>query len=182
MRYYGVSEIYSSGLGIIFQVLRYEGPANQFIYSLPMAQSNSTFRTRADIMYLCNDSGSVTVTECATNTDLVGVTLQPGSAYVPESVFGNNIVKLESGNTIPILTMVIASHVNNKFVTNVNTISVSNSFSIPVNNYAIVVEGTLTISNTSLDSNNDLHIINSSDETREVTGEGKLVIFEMVDG
>lgn len=176
MRYYGVSQIND------LTILRYEAPANQFIYSLPMAQSNNIFRARADVMYLCEDSGSITVTECTTNANLIGTTLQPGNAYIPENVFGNNIVKLESGNTIPILTMVLCNRKNNRFIVNVNTVNVSNSFSLPTDYYAIVAEGTVTVSNTLLDSNSDLHVIGSSSNSREVVGEGRLITFEIVDG
>lgn len=176
MRYYGVSNFN------YITVLRYEGPTNAFIYSLPMAQSNNTYRTRADVTYLCNESGSITVTECQTNPDLVGTTLQAGNAYVPEIMFGNNTVRLESGNDKPVLTVVLCDRKQNKFIVNVNTVNVSNSFTVPTNNYAVIVEGTFTISNSTFDSNSDIHVIGSSSENREVVGEGKLVTFEVVDG
>lgn len=179
MRYYGQSQI-----GIIggISVLRYEAPANQHIYSLPMAQSNSTFRTRVDIMYLCEESGPITVTECTTNSELVGLVLQPGNTYIPELVFGNNIVKLESGNSIPVLTMFLADRKNGYSMVNVNTVSVNGSFTIPANTYAAIVEGTITISDTVADSNTDLFIIKNKDQEREVSGEGKLITFEIANG
>ena len=174
MRYYGLKQVDNINL------MRYEGVTNQFIYSLPMSYSNSVFKARSDILYICEGSGPITVTECQTNSDLVGFTYQPGTAYVPENVFGNNIVKLESGNGVPVLTMVTFRGQSNNYATDVTTITVSGSYAIPPNTYAVVVEGTITVSDTTVDSNADLYILGIREEERTVEGNGKLITFKVV--
>ena len=174
MRYYGLKQVDHINL------MRYEGVANQFAYSLPMSYSNSVFKARADILYLCEDSGSLTVTECQTNSELVGFAYQPGLAYVPENVFGNNIVKLQSGNDSLVLTMVTLTKQANGPATDVATITVNGAYAIPPNTYAIVVEGTITVSNTVVDSNTDLHILGVREEERTVEGNGKLITFKVI--
>lgn len=174
MRYYGLKQI--DGINL----MRYEGVANQYITSLPMSYSNSVYKARADIIYVCEGSGSITVTECQTNSDLVGFSYQPGTAYVPENVFGNNIVKLESGNVIPVLTIVTLDRQSNSYATDVATITVNGSYAIPPNTYAIVVEGTITVSNTTADSNVDLYILGVREEERTIEGNGKLITFKVV--
>lgn len=182
MRYYGQKQLLKQFSNI--NVLRYECPPNQYITSLPMSYSNSGFKARVDILYVCEGSGPITVTECQTNSDLVGFTYQPGTVYVPENVFGNNIVKLESGNTAPILTIVTLGKQSNSYATNplptdVVTITVSGSYAIPPNTYAVVVEGTIAVSNTTIDSNADLYILDARDEERTIEGNGKLIIFKL---
>jgi hypothetical protein len=145
-----------------------------------MSYSNSVYKARADILYVCEGSGPITVTECQTNSDLVGFSYQPGTAYVPENVFGNNIVKLESGNAVPVLTMVTFRGQSNSYATDVATITVSGSYAIPPNTYAVVVEGTITVSNTTVDSNADLYILGIREEERTVEGNGKLITFKVV--
>jgi hypothetical protein len=174
MRYYGLKQV--DGINL----MRYEGVANQYITSLPMSYSNSVYKARADILYVCEGSGPITVTECQTNSDLVGFSYQPGTAYVPENVFGNNIVKLESGNAVPVLTMVTFRGQSNSYATDVATITVSGSYAIPPNTYAVVVEGTITVSNTTVDSNADLYILGIREEERTVEGNGKLITFKVV--
>ncbi len=174
MRYYGLSVIEP------ITVLRYEAPANQYVVSLPMSYSNSTFRARTDIMYLAEDSGQVTVIESTPNTDLVGLTLQPGNAYNPEELFGNNIVKIQSGNTIPILTMIYARLVDGFKIVNSNTVTIDGSYAIQPNTYAAVVEGTITVSDTTVDSNTGLHILGKMETERTITGQGKLVTFNII--
>ncbi len=174
MRYYGLKLV--DGINL----MRYEGVANQYITSLPMSYSNSFYKARADILYVCEGSGPITVTECQTNSDLVGFSYQPGTAYVPENVFGNNIVKLESGNVVPVLTIVTLNKQSNSYATDVATITVSGSYAIPPNTYAVVVEGTITVSNTTVDSNADLYILGIREEERTVEGNGKLITFKVV--
>jgi len=179
MRYYGLKQV--DGINL----MRYEGVANQHITSLPMSYSNSVYKARADILYVCEGSGPITVTECQTNSDLVGFSYQPGTAYVPENVFGNNIVKLETGNAVPVLTIITLPKQSNSFATDplptdVATITVSGSYAIPPNTYAVVVEGTITVSNTTVDSNADLYILGIREEERTVEGNGKLITFKVV--
>ena len=174
MRYYGLKQV--DGINL----MRYEGVANQYITSLPMSYSNSVYKARADILYVCEGSGPITVTECQTNSDLVGFSYQPGTAYVPENVFGNNIVKLESGNAVPVLTMVTFRGQSNSYATDVTTITVNGPYAIPPNTYAVVVEGTITVSNTTVDSNADLYILGIREEERTVEGNGKLITFKVV--
>ena len=174
MRYYGLKQI--DGINL----MRYEGVANQYITSLPMSYSNSVYKARADIIYVCEGSGPITVTECQTNNDLVGFSYQPGTAYVPENVFGNNIVKLQSGNDSLVLTMVTLTKQANGPATDVATITVNGAYAIPPNTYAIVVEGTITVSNTVVDSNTDLHILGVREEERTVEGNGKLITFKVI--
>ncbi len=174
MRYYGLKLV--DGINL----MRYEGVANQYITSLPMSYSNSVYKARADILYVCEGSGPITVTECQTNSDLVGFSYQPGTAYVPENVFGNNIVKLESGNVVPVLTIVTLNKQSNSYATDVATITVSGSYAIPPNTYAVVVEGTITVSDTTVDSNADLYILGIREEERTVEGNGKLITFKVV--
>lgn len=178
MRYYGQKHI-----GHV-TFLRYEGVANQYAYSLPLSFSNSTFKTRADILYLNEGSGSITVTECQSNLDLVGFTYQPGIAYVPEDVFGNNTVRLQCDDTIPVLNTIIFNRrqldqVVNNYPVDVNTVTVNGSFTIPANTYAAVVEGTITVSNTVVDSNADLYILGKRDEERAISGDGKIITFRI---
>lgn len=170
MRYYGKINFGS------LDMIRYEGIANQFAYSLPLASSTRTMRTRANVLYLCEGSGSISVTECQSNTELVGLTLQPGTAYVPENLFGNNTVKLESGNTVPIFTVLIS---HQQQLVDINTVSVNGSFNIPANTYAAIVEGSITINGTAADSNTDLYIIGSMQIERTVEGQGKLITFKI---
>ncbi len=174
MRYYGLKQVGNMNL------MRYEGVANQFVYSLPMSYSNSVFKARADVLYMCEGSGTLTVTECQTNSELVGFVYQPGSAYIPENVFGNNIVKLQSGDTVPVLTIVTLNRQANSYATDVATITVNGSYTIPANTFAIVAEGTITVSNTTVDSNADLYILGKMNEERTVEGNGKLVTFKIV--
>lgn len=174
MRYYGLKQVGNMNL------MRYEGVANQFVYSLPMSYSNSVFKARADILYMCEGSGTLTVTECQTNSELVGFAYQPGSAYIPENVFGNNIVKLQSGDAVPVLTIVTLNRQANSYATDVATITVNGSYTIPANTFAIVAEGTITVSNTTVDSNADLYILGKMNEERTVEGSGKLVTFKVV--
>lgn len=174
MRYYGLKQVGNINL------MRYEGVANQFVYSLPMSYSNSIFKARADVLYMCEGSGSLTVTECQTNSELVGFAYQPGSAYIPENVFGNNIVKLQSGDAVPVLTIVTLNRQANNYATDVTTVTVNGSYTIPANTFAIVAEGTITVSNTVVDSNADLYILGSINEERTVEGSGKLVTFKVV--
>lgn len=174
MRYYGLKQVGNMNL------MRYEGVANQFVYSLPMSYSNSVFKARADILYMCEGSGTLTVTECQTNSELVGFAYQPGSAYIPENVFGNNIVKLQSGDVVPVLTIVTLNRQANSYATDVATITVNGSYTIPANTFAIVAEGTITVSNTTVDSNADLYILGKMNEERTVEGNGKLVTFKVV--
>lgn len=174
MRYYGLKQVGNMNL------MRYEGVANQFVYSLPMSYSNSVFKARADILYMCEGSGNLTVTECQTNSELVGFAYQPGSAYIPENVFGNNIVKLQSGDAVPVLTIVTLNRQSNSYATDVATVTVDGSYAIPANTFAIVAEGTITVSNTTVDSNADLYILGSMNEERTVEGNGKLVTFKVV--
>lgn len=178
MRYYGQKQIGH------LTFLRYEGVANQYAYSLPLALSNSTFKTRADIVYLNEGSGTITVTECQSNSDLVGFTYQPGTAYVPENVFGNNTVRLHSDDNIPVFNMIIFNRrqldqfVNN-YPVDVSTVTVNGSFTIPANTYAAVVEGTITVSDTVVDSNADLYILGKRDEERSISGDGKIITFRI---
>lgn len=174
MRYYGLKQVGNMNL------MRYEGVANQFVYSLPMSYSNSIFKARADILYMCEGSGTLTVTECQTNSELVGFAYQPGSAYIPENVFGNNIVKLQSGDAVPVLTIVTLNRQANSYATDVATITVNGSYTIPANTFAIVAEGTITVSNTTVDSNADLYILGKMNEERTIEGSGKLVTFKVV--
>lgn len=174
MRYYGLKQVDSINL------MRYEGIANQFVYSLPMSYSNSVFKARADILYVCEGSGPLTVVECQTNNDLIGFAYEPGSAYVPENVFGSNIVKLESGSVVPVLTIVTLGRQSNSYATDVTTVTVNGSYAIPPNTYAVVVEGTITVSDTTVDSNTDLHILGVRGEERTVEGSGKLITFKVV--
>lgn len=174
MRYYGLKQI--DGMNL----MRYEGVANQFVYSLPMSYSNSIFKARADILYVCEGSGNLTVTECQTNSELIGFAYQPGSAYIPENVFGNNIVKLQSGDVAPVLTIVTLSRQSNIVATDVATVTLDGPYSIPPNTFAIVAEGTITVSDTAVDSNTDLHILGKRDEERVVEGSGKLITFKIV--
>lgn len=178
MRYYGQKQIGH------LTFLRYEGVANQYAYSLPLALSNSTFKTRADIVYLNEGSGTITVTECQSNSDLVGFTYQPGTAYVPENVFGNNTVRLHSDDNIPVFNMIIFNRrqldqVINNYPVDVNTVTVNGSFTIPANTYAVVVEGTITVSDTVVDSNADLYILGKRDEERSISGDGKIITFRI---
>lgn len=178
MRYYGQKQIGH------LTFLRYEGVANQYAYSLPLSFSNSTFKTRADIVYLNEGSGTITVTECQSNSDLVGFTYQPGTAYVPENVFGNNTVRLHSDDNIPVFNMIIFNRrqldqfVNN-YPVDVSTVTVNGSFTIPANTYAAVVEGTITVSDTVVDSNADLYILGKRDEERSISGDGKIITFRI---
>lgn len=178
MRYYGQQLVDN------ITILRYEGIANQHVYSLPMSVSNSTFKTRADIVYYHNDSGFITVSECVTNNDLVGVTFQPGTAYVPEDILGNNTVRLESSNTIPIMTVInfnrrVNNDVVSKYPVDVNTIMVNGSYTIPSNTCAVIVEGTVIVGNTTADSNTNIFFISKLDGERVVSGEGKIVTFRV---
>lgn len=183
MRYYGVTVV---GPVVMF---RYEGPPNKHIYSLPLSQSTSVsgdnpnllyrYRTRPDLLYYCNDSGPLTVTECLSNSELVGITFQGGNLYNPEELFGNNTVRLESGNTIPIVTPIHTTYNSNVKIVDANVINVSGSYTLPVNTYAAIVEGTVTVSNTTADSNTDLFVIGSSEQEREITGDGRLVTFKL---
>lgn len=161
-------------------LMRYEGVANQFVYSLPMSYSNSVFKARADILYVCEGSGPLTVVECQTNSELVGFAYQPGSAYVPENEFGNNIVKLQSGDIVPVLTIITLGRESNSYATDIAAITVNGSYAIPPNTYAAVVEGTITVSNTTVDSNADLYILGVRNEERIVEGNGKLITFKVV--
>jgi hypothetical protein len=43
-----------------------------------------------------------------------------------------------------------------------------------------VVEGTITVSNTTVDSNADLYILGIREEERTVEGNGKLITFKVV--
>lgn len=172
MRYYG-QHIVSPIL-----IHRYEGIASETAISLPQSYSNSTFAARVDIMYLCEDSGPITVIECNTNPDLVGLTLQPGVAYVPEALYGNNIVRLQSTNTVPIFTTLQGIRSLTSALTNVDTVVVNGTFTLPANTYAAIVEGTVTIANTTVDSNNDLYIIGKKTTDTDITGNGKLVTFK----
>lgn len=190
MKYYGVKHIPPTGTTPGINILRYEAPANQFVYSLPMSYSNTTYKARADLLYVNEGSGSLTVTESQPNNDLVGFVYQPGTAYVPENVFGNNVVKIESGNNIPVLTIVTVKSPNinpsdsNSFIANATTVSVSGSYTIPSNTYALVVEGTVSPvwleGTVTLDSNVDLHILGRREEERTIEGNGKLIIFKIV--
>lgn len=176
MRYYGQHR-----LGKV-SILRYEGISSQTAISLPLSYSNSTFVTRLDIMYLCEDSGTITVVECNTNPDLVGLTLVPGTAYMPEALFGNNIVKLQSSNTVPIFTMLQGSRSlkpRGSSLTNVDTVTVNGTFTLPANTYAAIVEGSVIIADTTVDSNTDLFIIGAKPTDTDITGNGKLITFNV---
>ena len=177
MRYYGTKYF-----GIM-SLSRSETMANQSGYSLPKSYSNNMFAARADIVYVCEGSGPMTVVECQTNSDLIGFAYEPGSAYMPENVFGNNIVKLQSSNIAPVLTTVMLtppSLQSNSYLANVSTVTVDGSYAIPPNTYAVVVEGTITVSNTLVDSNTDLYILGVREEERTVEGNGKLITFKVV--
>lgn len=174
MRYYGLKQF--NGINFI----RCNSVANQFAYSFPMSYSNSTFRTRANILYVCEGSGPITVAECETNNDLVGFVYQPGNAYVPEDEFGNNIVKLQSGDITPVLTLItLNQELANSRTIDVVTVTVDGSYTIPVNTYAIVAEGTITVGNNTVDANTDLHLLGKRNEERTIEGSGKLITFKV---
>jgi hypothetical protein len=173
MRHYGTTTV-----GPIVMI-RYEVPINQHMYLLPLQHSNTEYRSRADVWYMCEGSGPITITECNTNPTLVGTVFEPGQLYVLNDLLGNNIVKIESGNTIPIVTPMHSIRRHFFEMANASLAVVNGSFTLPSNTYAAIVEGTVTIGNTVADSNSDLYVIGERNTETTITGNGKLVTFQI---
>lgn len=176
MRAYGIKYFHN------FDVFRYKIPLNQHLVSVPLSiPNNQNFRTRPDLLYLTEDSGTITITECNTNPSLVGTTLTGGNVYSLEQLCGNNVVTIESDNTETCCVIVNARRENFQLGSG-ELVTINTEYTLPPNSYAVVVEGSINVSNTIVNSNDDIYIIHCpANGEKIVSGNGKLLKFNLAD-
>jgi hypothetical protein len=134
-----------------------------------------------DLLYRTNDGSVLTFLEGTSNTSLVGTTLNPDTLLSIPNVFGPGPIRFLTGNTQPFSYTVVV--LRDKNAVNPQLINVSDSYTVPANTFAVLVEGTITApvgnTTTTMNVDEDIYAIGKKEQQYTVTGNGKLVIFDI---
>lgn len=161
----------------------------------PPGLQYESFITQAVYIYQLSTSGSIRFDEGTSEPSLVNTTSTPGLIYdCRPTLYGSTIkfTVLESNSEIITITpkanrgLLHAAGFNvpgiDDFI-NAEVIAVDGQYTLPANTYSVVAEGTLTfLSNgvsTIANSEVDTYIVDAKSNSIEVTGQGKMLIFNL---
>ena len=169
MSYYGLKRF--SGFIVSKTLL----PANTTIVSLPQS-ANTLEITRVDAVYVTPHSGSVGIIDSNPDTSLVG-TILADTLVLPKNAWGNNTLTIQSGNTDVESVQVAAE--SNSAISNCHLAIVDGTYELPAEHYAVLADGVVQTTSNNLDSNNDLYVFNKRNSNTSITGNGRLLVFQV---
>jgi len=163
-----------------FHVFRLKYPAG-FQYEIPIVQGV--------YIYPLTNSGVVQYDAGTSNTSLVGTSTIPGTLIATKDIMYGTYVKFtilnadaESVHIVPI-EEVDSPQIDN-FASG-QIVEVDGSYTLPAQTYCVVVEGTLSFnlsgSSFTANSEEDTYIFDSKMLDTEVTGQGRLLTFNIVE-